>query len=47
MQPGDVKETFADVADLEAAVDYAPRIDLETGVTDFAEWHKAWRLRNA
>ncbi len=47
MQPGDVKETFADVADLEAAVDYAPRIDLETGLTDFAEWHKAWRLRNA
>jgi UDP-glucuronate 4-epimerase len=43
MQPGDVKETAADVADLEAAVDFAPRIGLEAGLTDFVGWWRDWR----
>lgn len=43
MQPGDVKETWADVADLEAAVGFAPSVDLETGLTDFVDWYRGWR----
>jgi UDP-glucuronate 4-epimerase len=43
MQPGDVLETWADVADLEAAVGYAPDTRLEDGLTRFVAWHQGWR----
>jgi UDP-glucuronate 4-epimerase len=43
MQPGDVEETWADVADLEAAVGYSPDTPMETGVARFAAWYKTWR----
>ena len=47
MQPGDVKETWADVADLETAVGFAPKIGLEEGLSDFVDWWRDWRRRNA
>ncbi|MBW1990170.1 MAG: NAD-dependent epimerase [Deltaproteobacteria bacterium] len=40
MQPGDVKETCADVADLAAATGYAPATPLEEGVRRFVEWYR-------
>lgn len=39
MQPGDVEETYADVADLAAAVDFAPRTAIEDGVARFVTWY--------
>lgn len=38
MQPGDVPETFADVADLEAAVGFRPTTPAEEGIRRFVAW---------
>ena len=42
MQPGDVPATYADVKDLAAAVDFAPRTGIEDGVKRFVDWYKAY-----
>ena len=39
MQPGDVKDTWADTADLTADVGYQPHTPIEEGVTRFVEWY--------
>jgi UDP-glucuronate 4-epimerase len=44
MQPGDVKETYADTAALERAVGFAPSTPLETGLGRFAEWFKSYYI---
>lgn len=40
MQPGDVKETFADITDLEADIGFSPSTTIETGLTEFVKWYK-------
>jgi UDP-glucuronate 4-epimerase len=40
MQPGDVPETCADVADLEAAVGFRPDTPIAEGVRRFVEWYR-------
>jgi UDP-glucuronate 4-epimerase len=46
MQPGDVKETWADVDDLERAVGFRPQVDLRAGLSRFVAWREEWaRLR--
>jgi UDP-glucuronate 4-epimerase len=40
MQPGDVPETCADVADLEAAVGFRPSMPLTEGVRRFVAWYR-------
>lgn len=40
MQPGDVTATYADVADLTAAVGFAPSTPLEVGMERFVNWYK-------
>lgn len=42
MQPGDVDSTFADTGQLERVVGYRPRMDIESGITAFVEWYKAY-----
>ncbi len=39
MQPGDVPATYADIADLMQAVDFAPRTSIEVGIQRFIEWY--------
>ena len=39
MQPGDVPDTFADVEDLVADVDYRPNTPIEVGVERFVDWY--------
>ncbi|MEJ7645984.1 MAG: NAD-dependent epimerase [Chryseolinea sp.] len=39
IQEGDVPETFADVDDLLAAVDFKPSTPIETGVGNFVDWY--------
>lgn len=39
MQPGDVRQTFADVSDFEKDFGFRPRTDLETGLRKFVEWY--------
>ena len=43
MQPGDVKETWADTADLEAAIAHRPTTRLEDGLARFVDWYRGWR----
>jgi UDP-glucuronate 4-epimerase len=43
MQPGDVQQTWADVADLEAAVGFRPRVSLADGIGRFVDWYRCWR----
>jgi UDP-glucuronate 4-epimerase len=38
MQPGDVLETYADVADLEQAVGFRPSTPIAEGIKRFVEW---------
>lgn len=40
MQPGDVKETFADIADIQAALGYAPATPIDTGLPRFVAWFR-------
>lgn len=42
MQPGDVQATFADVSDLERAVDFRPETPLEEGLSRFVGWYRQY-----
>ena len=40
MQPGDVKQTYADVSLLKALTGYVPTTDVETGIRAFVDWYR-------
>jgi len=40
LQPGDVKETYADVSALTEAVGYRPKVPLEEGMARFVAWYR-------
>ncbi len=42
MQPGDVKQTYADVGDLEKIINYRPSTPLEKGIEEFVNWYKEY-----
>ncbi|MFJ5759030.1 NAD-dependent epimerase [Neobacillus sp. NPDC093182] len=42
MQPGDVKETYADITDLQKAAGFSPATPLEIGLGFFVEWYKKY-----
>ena len=42
MQPGDVPATYADVADLQADVGFAPSTRLEDGIRKFVDWYREY-----
>lgn len=42
MQPGDVRQTYADVSELYDLIDFKPGTDVETGVRKFIEWYKEY-----
>lgn len=42
LQPGDVPDTYADVQDLIADVDYKPDTSVETGIANFVEWYQGF-----
>lgn len=42
MQPGDVRDTWADIGELERDFDFRPRTSLRDGVLSFIEWYKAF-----
>lgn len=43
MQPGDVYQTFADVAELEKDFGFKPSTSLEQGLDAFAKWYKNYK----
>ena len=42
LQPGDVPDTYADVADLVADVDYRPNTSVEDGIARFVDWYRSY-----
>lgn len=42
MQPGDVPATYAEVADLEAAIGFMPQVTVQEGVRRFVEWYRGY-----
>ncbi len=40
LQPGDVPDTYADVADLEKYFDYKPSTKIDEGIKNFVNWYK-------
>ena len=43
MQPGDVRETYADTTLIEAALGFRPSTPIEVGLPRFVEWYRAYR----
>jgi len=42
LQPGDVPDTYANVEDLVADVDYKPNTSVEDGIANFVNWYKSY-----
>jgi len=42
IQPGDVPETFADISELQAAVDFRPDTPIEFGLRKFVDWYRQY-----
>lgn len=42
LQPGDVPDTYANVEDLVADVDYKPDTSVETGIANFVDWYRGY-----
>lgn len=42
MQPGDVKETYADIDGLKEVTGYAPATSIEAGVENFVRWYRSF-----
>lgn len=43
MQPGDVYSTFADITETTRDYDFSPKVSLEQGLQQFAEWYREYR----
>jgi UDP-glucuronate 4-epimerase len=42
MQPGDVKETYADIAAIQRDLGYAPTTPIDVGVPKFVQWYREY-----
>ena len=42
MQPGDVRDTYADISAIERDLGYAPTTRIDEGIPRFVEWFKAY-----
>ena len=42
MQPGDVRETYADISAIQQDLGFQPATSIETGVPRFVEWYRAY-----
>lgn len=42
MQPGDVKESFADIKESEIKLDYSPQTSIDKGIPKFINWYKEY-----
>ena len=42
MQPGDVKETFADIDPIRRDFGFAPRTTIEEGIPRFVDWYRRY-----
>ena len=47
MQPGDVKETFADIAAIQRDLGFTPTTPIDVGVPQFVQWYRAYHAGTA
>jgi len=45
MQPGVVKETYTDIAELQMDVGFNPTTNLDVGLSHFVDWYKKYHLK--
>ena len=45
MQPGDVKQTFADTTKLEEWINYKPSTTIKEGIRKFIDWYKEYYIK--
>ncbi|TKI86823.1 NAD-dependent epimerase [Bacillus mycoides] len=45
LQPGDVKETYADISDLQADVGFYPSTTITDGLTQFVNWYNKYYVK--
>jgi len=43
MQPGDVKETYADIEKAKRLLNFEPKTNIEDGLKKFVDWFKDWK----
>ena len=43
MQPGDVKETYADISDMQKDFDFAPKTAIDEGIPNFVAWYREYQ----
>lgn len=46
MQPGDVRDTYADIGAIQRDLGFEPRTVIAEGVPRFVEWYRAYRKTN-
>ena len=42
MQPGDVRDTYADISAIERDLGFAPTTSIDVGVPRFVDWYRAY-----
>ena len=42
MQPGDVKQTYADIDAIQKDLGFSPKVSLREGLTEFAQWYRGY-----
>jgi UDP-glucuronate 4-epimerase len=42
MQPGDVKETYADIEASQQDLGFAPKTNIDEGIPDFVDWYREY-----
>lgn len=42
IQPGDVKETFAEISESTKDLDFKPKVNIKEGIPKFVEWYKSY-----
>ena len=42
MQPGDVRETYADISAIQNDLGYAPTTAIDIGIPRFVDWYRAY-----
>ena len=42
IQPGDVKETFAEISESTKDLNFMPKVNIEEGIPKFVEWYKSY-----
>jgi UDP-glucuronate 4-epimerase len=42
MQPGDVRDTYADISAIQRDLGFAPTTSIDQGVPQFVEWYRGY-----